>query len=294
MTAFDQDLYRVDDLQRGAADGPIAAVVGWPVAHARSPLIQGYWLRKLGRAGGYGRIAVRPEDAARFFAGLARSGLAGANVTVPHKEAAFAACDEFEPVARATGAVNTLWIEAGKLCGTNTDALGFLANLDDRAHGWDNSGGQALVLGAGGAARAVVWALASRGLKVRIVNRTRARAEELATRLGAVAHDWSEAEALLGQTRVLVNTTSLGMSGKGDLDLDLAALPATALVTDIVYVPLETPLLARARARGNPTVDGLGMLLHQAVPGFRRWFGGCPEVTPALRDLVLADIEGHR
>ena len=271
-------------------EGPRAVVIGWPVDHARSPLIHRHWLKRYGLAGDYGRLAVAPEDAAAFFARFTEQGLVGANVTVPHKEAAHAACAELDPVAAATGAVNTLWLDGGKLCGANTDAPGFLANLDDRAPGWDRDGGKTLVLGAGGAARAAVWGLVSRGFEVRIVNRTLARAEDLAARFGATAFPWDTAEGLLADTRVLVNTTSLGMSGKGDLGLDLASLPGDALVTDIVYVPLETPLLAAARARGNPTVDGLGMLLHQAVPGFERWFGRRPEVTEELRRLILDDI----
>ncbi|MEJ1159707.1 shikimate dehydrogenase [Prosthecomicrobium sp. N25] len=272
-----------------------AAVIGWPIAHSRSPLIHGHWLRRYGIDGSYERIAVAPEDAPRFFAELPGSGLAGCNVTVPHKEAALAACARVEPAAEAIGAVNTLWIERGELCGTNTDAIGFLANLDDRAEGWDRDPGVAVVLGAGGAARAIAWGLIGRGFTVRLVNRTLARAEELARRFGSgtTAHGWPDLPGLLGDSRLLVNTTSLGMAGKGDLEIDLSPLPGDVLVTDAVYVPLETPLLAAARARGLRTVDGLGMLLHQAVPGFERWFGLRPTVTPELRDIILADIEGR-
>lgn len=275
--------------------GPRAAVIGWPVAQSRSPMLHGHWLKTLGLPGSYGRIAVPPEEIEAFLAGLPASGLAGCNVTVPHKEAALAACAHVEPAARAIGAVNTLWIEAGKLYGANTDAYGCLANLDENAAGWDRNPGEAVVLGAGGAARAIVWGLTERGFRVRIVNRTLARARDLADRFGSgtTAHGWDEVDRLLPESRLVVNTTSLGMSGKGDLPIDLARLPETAVVTDAVYVPLETPFLAAARARGLRTVDGLGWLLHQAVPGFERWFGVRPEVTPELRALIVADIEGR-
>ncbi len=274
------------------ASPPRAFVVGWPIAHSRSPLIHGHWLETRRLAGSYEKIAVPPEAIEDFLARLPVSGFVGGNVTVPHKEAAFRIVAETDAVARATGAVNTLWIDGGRICGANTDGPGFLANLDASAEGWDRSGGTAVVLGAGGAASAVAWGLASRGFAVRLVNRTLARAVALAARLGrsVTAHPWSEVERLLAEARLLVNTTSLGMVGKDPLDLDLAPLSADALVTDIVYVPLETPLLAAARARGLATVDGLGMLLHQAVPGFERWFGVRPEVTPELRDLILADM----
>ncbi len=272
--------------------GPRAFIVGWPVAQSRSPLIHGHWLRLHGLPGSYERITVPPEEIDAFLRALPDSGLVGGNVTVPHKEVAFRIASEKDAVALATGAVNTLWIESGKLCATNTDAVGFLANLDDRAAGWDARPGVAVVLGAGGGARAVVWGLLARGFAVRVVNRTLARAEELAARFGArvTAHGFDELPRLLADAALLANTTSLGMAGKGDLDLDLAPLPADALVTDIVYVPLVTPLLAAAAARGLRTVDGLGMLLHQAGGGFERWFGVRPTVTDELRALILADI----
>jgi shikimate dehydrogenase len=273
---------------------PRACVIGWPVAHSRSPLIHGYWLDRHGIDGRYERVAVPPEAIGGFLAGFVRSGYAGGNVTVPHKEAAFAAADEIDALGRRLGAVNTLWIEAGKLCATNTDVAGFLGNLDESASGWDERPGPAVVLGAGGAARAVAWGLIERGFAPRLINRTRARAEELAARLGhgATAHDFAEAPGLLADARLLVNTTSLGMTGKDALELDLAPLRPDTVVTDAVYVPLETPLLAAARARGLIGVDGLGMLLHQAVEGFRRWFGVRPTVTPELRRIVLDDIAG--
>jgi shikimate dehydrogenase len=271
---------------------PRAGVIGWPVAHSRSPLIHGHWLKVHNLAGSYERIPVPPEEIDAFLRAFPDSGLSGANVTVPHKEAAYAAADDIDDVGRAIGAVNTLWMEHGKLRATNTDGIGFLANLDDCAKGWDKNPGIALVLGAGGAARAVVWGLMQRGFAVRIANRTRERAQALADRFGGdtAAHDLTEAARLLSDCWLVVNTTSLGMTGKDELPLGLDRLRPDAVVTDIVYVPLETALLAEARARGNRTVDGLGMLLHQAVPGFERWFGVRPTVTPALRSLILADL----
>ncbi len=276
--------------------GPRAVVLGWPITQSRSPLIHRHWLEIHGLAGSYDRLAVPPEEIETFLRALPTSGLAGANVTVPHKEIAYRIATERDAVADATGAVNTLWMEDGKLRASNTDVHGFTANLDDFAAGWDRDPGTAVVLGAGGASRAVVWGLLGRGFAVRVVNRTLARAEELVARFGprVSAHGWDALPRLLADASLLVNTTSLGMAGKGDLAVDLAPLPPDALVTDIVYVPLETPLLAAARARGLATVDGLGMLLHQAVPGFERWFGVRPAVTPELRRLILADIEGAR
>ena len=257
------------------APAPRAFVVGWPIAQSRSPLIHGHWLKTHGLAGSYEKVAVPPDAIEAFLGDLAGAGFVGGNVTVPHKEVAFRIAAEKDAVALATGAVNTLWIDGGKLCGANTDAPGFLANLDDRAAGWDRDPGPAVVLGAGGAASAVAWGLKARGFAVRLVNRTLARAETLAARLGAgvTAHGWDEVPRLLAEARLLVNTTSLGMTGKDDLTIDLAPLAEGTLVTDIVYVPLVTPLLAAARVRDLPVVDGLGMLLHQAVPGFERWFG---------------------
>lgn len=274
---------------------PRAFVIGWPIAHSRSPMIHGYWLKQHGIAGSYERIPVEPTHIDAFLNGLANTGFAGGNVTVPHKEAAFRLADRCDAVAEKLQAVNTLWLEGGKLCATNTDAEGFIANLDASAPGWDRSAKSALVLGAGGAARAVIWSLADRGLNVHVVNRSRGRADDLAGQFkGVTAHDWSDIPALLATTDVLVNTTPLGMDGKDELELDLAPLSTDALVTDIVYAPLITPLLERAQARGNRIVDGLGMLLHQAVPGFERWFGVRPEVTPELRALVVADLTGPK
>jgi len=271
-----------------------AAITGHPVAHSRSPLVHGYWLKKHGISGSYGRVDVTPEDADDFYRNFARSGLNGANVTVPHKEVAASACDWLDEAARAMGAANTLWLdEHGRLCGANTDGLGFLGNLDQLAPGWDVSRESAVVLGAGGAARAVVWALLARKFTtVHIVNRTFEKAAALEEEFGSgtVAHGWDKLGTVLAEAELLVNTTALGMTGKAPLEIDLSPLPESALVTDIVYAPLETELLKQAAKRGHQTVDGLGMLLHQAVPGFERWFGVRPVVDDALRTLVLEDL----
>lgn len=271
-----------------------AAVTGHPVAHSRSPLIHGYWLEQHGILGEYGRIDVAPEAASDFYRNLRSSGLVGANVTVPNKEIAASACDRLDETARTMGAANTLWLdETGRLCGANTDGMGFLGNLDQLAPGWDRSQGTALVLGAGGAARAIVWALLSRDFTaVHVVNRTEEKARKICDEFGSktFAHSWESLGTLLGKVDLLVNTTSLGMTGKQPLKIDLSNLPRHALVNDIVYSPLETDLLKQAAVQGNPTVDGIGMLLHQAVPGFERWFGVRPEVTDDLRALVLKDL----
>ena len=272
--------------------GPRACVIGWPVQHSRSPLIHGYWLDSMGLRGSYGRAEVPPDDLAGFVAGFAKDGYAGGNVTLPHKSAAFALCDRSSPTAQRLRAVNTLWMEDGALCGDNTDVAGFLGALDQDAPGWDACE-RAVVFGAGGAARAVIHALLLRNIKrVTVLNRTVERGVELAARFGEKISvcAWAGRQEALAGCELLVNTTSLGMAGQPPLDIDLSSLSATAVVDDIVYVPLETPLLAAARAQGLRTVGGLAMLLHQAVPGFERWFGERPEVTPALRALVEADI----
>ncbi|BCP55795.1 shikimate dehydrogenase (NADP(+)) [Kaistia sp. 32K] len=272
---------------------PTACVIGWPVKHSRSPIIHRHWLAELGLAGDYVRHPVEPENAAAFFAGFADGPFIGCNVTVPHKEVAFASVDQADAVASALGAVNTVWLENGKLVGSNTDAEGFIANLDQRAPGFDANPGPAIVLGAGGAARAVIWALKARGFApIHVVNRTRDRAEAMAERFGSEIRPagWDDLPRLLPQATLLVNTTSLGMEGQPPLVIDLGAARDDLFVTDIVYTPLETPLLSIARARGLKTVDGLGMLLHQAAPGFERWFGRRPTVTPELRALILADM----
>ncbi|MBO6758105.1 MAG: shikimate dehydrogenase [Roseibium sp.] len=271
-----------------------AAVTGWPVDHSRSPVIHGYWLKKYGIEGSYVARAVPPETAFSFYRDFAGSGLVGCNVTVPHKEVAARACDILDEAAQAMGAANTLWLDDdGRLHGSNTDGLGFLGNLDQQAPGWDRKAGSAVVLGAGGAARAIVWALLERKFTtVHIVNRTLQKARDIQETFGSqtIAHSWDNLGKILDNASVLVNTTALGMTGKDPLRVDLSPLPVSALVTDIVYVPVETELLKQARQRGNPVVDGLGMLLHQAVPGFEKWFGRQPEVDETVRDLVLKDM----
>lgn len=272
---------------------PIACVVGWPVKHSRSPVIHRFWLNAYGIAGDYVIQPVEPADAEAFFRGFASGPYVGCNVTVPHKEIAFQSVDEIEPAGLEIGAVNTIWRDGARLVATSTDGVGFLANLDEGAPSWSDSPGPAVVLGAGGAARAVVWALLLRGFApVHVVNRSRDRAEALAARFGerVRAADWGQVATLLPAARVLVNSTSLGMEGQPPLEVDLAAAREDCLVTDIVYVPLETGLIATARQRGLRAVDGLGMLLHQAAPGFLHWFGRMPEVTPELRAAVLRDM----
>jgi shikimate dehydrogenase len=272
---------------------PVACVIGWPVKHSRSPVIHCYWLKELGLPGDYVIHPVEPDAAPAFFANFATSGFVGCNVTVPHKELAFASVTRRDAAAEATGALNTIWLEDGTLVGVNTDVAGFLANLDEEAPGWDAKPGAAVVLGAGGAARAIVYALISRGFgPVHVVNRTPQRPKQLAALLGDQVKPaaWSDVPALLRSARVLVNTTTLGMAGQPPLRVDLAPLSKDAVVNDIVYVPMETQLLADARARSLRTAAGLGMLLHQAVPGFERWFGKRPTVTAELRAAVQKSI----
>lgn len=272
-----------------------ACVIGWPVEHSRSPLIHGYWLERHGIDGSYTKQAVAPDELAEFLAALAAHGFAGANVTVPHKEAALALADEADDAARAIGAANTLWIGHGKLHASNTDAYGFLANLDEAAPGWDGTRRAALVLGAGGAARAVLHGLIGRGFdEIRLVNRTQARAEALAAHFAGpvTVFEWQDRGAQLKGCGLVVNATTLGMSGESPLEIDLAGAEQTCVVSDLVYSPLKTKLLSGAEALGLRTAEGLGMLLHQAAPGFEKWFGVRPEVTSELRALVSADIEG--
>jgi len=274
-----------------ATKPPAACLIGWPAAHSRSPLIHHYWLRTLGIAGGYVIEAVPPDEFKDFIFRLSLRGFVGANVTIPHKELALA-LSKPDARARAVGAANTLWFENGELCSTNTDVEGFINNLDASAPGWDGCE-DALVLGAGGAAHAVVFGLLDRGIKrVHLANRTIARARALADQFGAnvLPVAWDAQGDILPRTGLLVNTTSLGMKGQPPLELDVGRLPSHAVVADLVYAPLDTPLLAAARAHGLKTVDGLGMLLHQAVRGFELWFGRRPEVTAELRALVEADL----
>jgi shikimate dehydrogenase len=270
---------------------PAACLIGWPAAHSRSPLIHHYWLRTLGIEGGYNIEAVPPEGFAEFVLHLSTHGFVGANITLPHKERALALSVP-DARARAVGAANTLWYDGNELRSTNTDIEGFINNLDASAPGWDAIE-DALVLGAGGSSRAVVFGLVERGIKrVHLANRTIDRARTLAGQFGANVDPvaWDAIDGLLPRAGLLVNTTSLGMHGQPALALDAGRLPSHAIVADLVYVPLETPLLAAARGRGLKTADGLGMLLHQAVRGFELWFGQRPEVTPALRALVEADL----
>lgn len=270
-----------------------ACVVGWPISHSRSPLIHGHWLRRYGIDGSYVRRPVEPGDATAFFRTMRQEGFVGCNVTLPHKEAAFAAAAGTRPAARAAGAANTLWFEGDRLIADNTDGMGFLNSL--RSAPVQLHGAVVALLGAGGAARGIVFALQERGAaEVRIFNRTRERADALAAAFGAKvkAYDWRERVDRSQDVSLLVNTTSLGMKGAEPLDMDVSGLDSRCVVADIVYVPLETPLLAAARARGLVAVNGLGMLLHQAVPGFERWFGVRPEVTRELRSLIERDIEG--
>ncbi|HJP21207.1 MAG TPA: shikimate dehydrogenase [Alphaproteobacteria bacterium] len=277
----------------------LAGVMGWPVAHSRSPLLHGYWLEHYGIDGAYVPLAVAPEHFAQALRALSLMGFGGVNVTLPHKEAALAAVDEATATARRIGAVNTVTMRPdGSLLGDNTDAFGFIESLRQSVPDWQPEAGPALLLGAGGTARAVAVALLEAGLpEITLVNRTTSRAEGLALELGALDLGgavkvglWVDRARLLGQVALLVNTSSLGLAGGPALDLDLTALAPEAVVADVVYTPLETPLLRDAAVRGNAVVDGLGMLLHQARPGFAAWFGTAPEVSASLRELLVADI----
>ena len=272
-----------------------AGVMGWPVEHSRSPAVHGFWLRHYGIAGDYVKLPVRPEGLRTALRALGEEGFAGCNLTLPHKEAALAIVDHIDASARRIGAVNTIIVRPDRtLEGRNTDAFGFIENLRAGAPGWRADRGAAVVLGAGGAARAVLTALIDAGVaEIRLLNRHRARAESLTAALGGPIRvlDWEARARVLADAALLVNTTSLGMHGAPPLELALDALDPAAVVNDIVYVPLETPLLAAARRRGNTVVDGLGMLLHQARPAFAAWFGVMPAVTPALRRTIEATLQ---
>ncbi|MGH8222185.1 MAG: shikimate dehydrogenase [Woeseiaceae bacterium] len=269
----------------------VAGVIGWPVSHSRSPRLHGYWLRRHGIDGAYIPLPVRPADFAAALLALPKMGFVGANVTVPHKEAALATVDRANAEARRIGAVNTVIVaEDGALEGRNTDGFGFIENLRGSIQDWQATAGPAVIIGAGGAARAIAVALLDAGAPaLRLVNRTVERAERLAADIGGPArvYGWADRVMALADAALLVNASALGMTGESPLELDLEGLPTAAVVNDVVYSPLETQLLAAARARGNRTVDGLGMLLHQARPGFAAWFGVEPEVTPELRRFVL-------
>jgi shikimate dehydrogenase len=273
---------------------PRAGIIGWPVSHSRSPILHGYWLRKYGIAGSYERIPIAPDNFRDAFRALSDQGFVGANVTIPHKQAAMVCCDALDPIAKRLGAVNTVVITHGRYTGSNTDGFGFMENLRQNAPRWKASAGPVVIIGAGGAARAVIAALSDAGVKeIRLFNRTRARAGQLAADLGGpvMPSDWSARNAGLAGCHLLVNCSSLGMTGQPQLEISLHGLPLTAIVYDLVYTPLRTPLLQAAAMRGNPTIDGLGMLIHQARPGFAAWFGVMPEADDTLRNLLLADIE---
>ena len=277
--------------------GRNAFVTGYPVKHSRSPLIHGHWLRTLGLTGSYTRQEVAPEDFAGFISRVknGESGFIGGNVTIPHKETAFKLADAPDTLSQELGAANTLWLDDGRLHATNTDGYGFLSNLDAAASGWDRTG-RAVILGAGGASRAIIQAVRDRGVgEIHVVNRTLGRAQELADRFGPTvhAHAVDALPEVMSGAGLFVNTTSLGMDGEPAPDFDFTPLSAGAVVTDVVYVPLMTPILCQAQQQGFTTVDGLGMLLHQAVPGFEKWFGVRPTVDATLRDLILADMEKH-
>jgi shikimate dehydrogenase len=267
----------------------LAGITGWPVSHSRSPRLHGMWLQRYGVDGAYLPLPIDPAHFGTAITGLMRSGFAGVNVTIPHKVAAFAICDTVDETARRAGAVNTMVFQDGRITGSNTDGWGFLQNL--RAHGVDPAAGPALILGAGGSTRAIAAVLLDLGVRVTVANRTRARADALARELpGLKVIDWHARDHALPDNALLINTTSLGMTGHPPVEIDLDRAAPSLTVADIVYVPLETPLLAAARARQFRTVEGLGMLLYQAVPGFRTWFGVDPTVDEALRRFVAADL----
>jgi shikimate dehydrogenase len=271
----------------------LAGVMGWPVMHSRSPMIHNHWFAQHGLKGSYVPLAIHPDGLAAALRALPALGFAGCNVTIPHKEAAMAIVDEIHESARAIGAISCVTVRPdGSLLGSNNDAYGFIRNLRQQQPGWQPGAGPAVVIGAGGGARAVCYGLQQEGVReIRLVNRTLARAQEVAQALcgdsgGIRAVAWADREAALDGAALVVNTTSLGMVGQGDLDLPLTRLPTSAIAADIVYIPLETPFLAAARARGNPVVSGLGMLLHQGPLAWKLWFGLEPEVTAELQALV--------
>ncbi|HML44050.1 MULTISPECIES: shikimate dehydrogenase [Hyphomicrobium] len=271
-----------------------ACVIGWPIEHSRSPIIHGYWLKHYGIDGTYTKRAVSPGEIEAFLNGLAAEGLAGCNVTIPHKEAAFRLAANRDASAIAVGAANTLWLEDGCLCAANTDTYGYMTYLGREAEDWGRRDAPVSILGAGGAARAIVYGFLEAGVpEVRIFNRSVERAEALAQTFGPRVKvlPWDQRSRASTEAAVLVNTTSVGLKGAGSLDMDFTDFHPDCIVSDIVYVPLETAFIREARRHGLRTVDGLGMLLHQAVPGFEKWFGLRPEVTDELYDLIAADIE---
>lgn len=270
---------------------PLAAVIGNPIAHSKSPKLHGHWLRSYGMAGHYIPLHVASADLSAVLMAMPKMGFVGANVTIPHKESVIPYCDSLSETALRIGAVNTLsWTSEGQLHGHNTDAYGFIENIHQSTK-WQAAGKTALILGAGGAARAVIVALLDAGIaQIILTNRSPERAENLAAEFGPKlrALPWAQTDGHIGRADLVVNTTSLGMAGQEDLPFTLQALAPHILVTDIVYTPLQTPLLMKAKAAGCQTVDGLGMLLHQAVPGFEKWFGHRPDVDTATRAAVLA------
>ena len=270
----------------------LAGVIGWPVAHTRSPAIHNHWITKYGLKGAYVQLPVQPDRLETAIRGLAALGFAGCNVTVPHKVSAMRFMDELHPAARRVAAINTIVVQPdGRLLGMNNDGAGYIQSLRDADATWRGDAGPALVLGAGGAARAIAVALLDEGVpELRITNRTLERAQELANDFGdrVKVVPWAERNEAMAGVSLLVNTTSLGMHGQAPLAVALDALPLEAMVSDAVYIPLETPLLAQARMRGHRTVNGLGMLLNQARPAFQSWFGVLPDVTPELRAAVQA------
>lgn len=272
----------------------LAGIIGWPVAHSRSPALHNYWIKKYGLLGAYVQLPVAPGQLAVALPGLAALGFRGCNITIPHKVDALRLVHELDPVARRMGAINTIVVQAdGSLKGFNNDGFGYIQSLLDAKPDWRADAGPVTVLGAGGAARAVVLSLAERGAKeIRLLNRTQGKAQALADEFGGPVKvlPWEARHDALEGAALLVNTTSQGMHGNPALDLDLRKLPLQALVSDVIYVPLETPLLAAARLRGNPTVNGLGMLLNQARPAFSAWFGVMPEITPELRQAIEATL----
>jgi shikimate dehydrogenase len=272
-----------------------ACVIGWPITHSRSPLIHGYWLHRYGIDGSYTKEAVKPEDLESFLQALRARGFEGCNVTLPHKEAAYKSASIREPSAVAVGAANTLWFESDRLACANTDTYGFMANLEISAPDWKKRPGAVVVLGAGGSARAVVYGFLDAGKKdVRVFNRSLERAREIAMHFGerVTAWPWHARNDHVPEASVIINATTLGMNGKGSPEIEFSTARRDAIAADLVYVPLETEFLKSARTRGLTPVDGLGMLLHQAVPGFEKWFGVRPEVTPELYNLIVKDIGG--
>lgn len=268
--------------------------MGWPVAHSRSPAIHNHWIRQYGLTGAYGLFPVEPSELGTAIRGLKALGLAGCNITIPHKVDAMQYMDWVEPLALRMGAINTVVVQKdGALHGFNNDGYGYLQSLKDAQPNWQAASGPVVVLGAGGAARAIVVCLIDAGAtEIRVLNRTRSKAEELAQEFGqaVTAYDWSERADALNNATLLVNTTSQGMHGESPLNIDLAQLPISALVSDVIYIPFETPLLTTARLRGNTTVNGLGMLLHQARPAFKAWFGVMPDVTHELKNAVMETL----